>query len=342
MTGPAHQFYADARINMVCSQTPIALFLLFFSFFFSLLLSKLTMAQVMLSIGQRKRSPFASPAWDKIPWTKHPKAVKDELIDMMQELPELLEHIDKFKASTNDDQRRALEAHIMARCNEVRADLDAWAADRGDSLRRFDCFASIGPMQPPQNDAEFAFHHMTVIYWFLLGSVACIKSFFTSRQGQEQIPARPPGFYLRYTHGGGGGGDGAGAGSTPTPATSAAGSADESSSDQSVSETEHYLWESALYATKEVYAMPFFFTPDAGIAHSAAGLMSLAVMLRYYLHPASFCILGNEIEVLQGLYNIPIMGISIGQLLKRILGGFLPPLTANVDGPRLSHGLGWF
>ncbi|OAA80487.1 Zn(2)-C6 fungal-type DNA-binding domain protein [Akanthomyces lecanii RCEF 1005] len=321
-TGPAHQLYSDARINMV-----------------------------MLSMGQRKRSPFASPAWDKIPWKKHPKAVKDELIDMMQDVPEILEYIDEFKTSTDPQRRQDLEMLIMSRCNAVRADLDAWATDRGDSLQRFDCFANIGPIEPPKNDVEFAFHHMTTIYWFTAGMLACIKSFFTSRYGEERIPQRPPGWYTTY------GGAAAGTpASSSSPANnssygydddshspaSAASASSTTTTAPSVSVTEHYLWESAMYATREVYAMGFFFMPDAGVAHSAAGLMSLAVMLRYYLHPAAFCILGNEVEMVQGLYSTPILGIPIGQLLRRILGGHLPPLVANTDGPRMSHGLGWF
>ncbi|TQV95546.1 C6 zinc finger domain-containing protein [Cordyceps javanica] len=311
-SGPAHQLYSDARINMV-----------------------------MLSMGQRKRSPFASPAWDKIPWKKHPKAVKDELIDLLQDIPEILEYIEEFKVCTDLGRRQDLEMLIMSRCNEVRADLDAWAADRGDSLQRFDCFANIGPLEPPRNDAEFAFHHMTVIYWFTAGMVACIKSFFSSRQGAERIPERPPGWYATY-------GAGAAA-STPGSMTNSydyddanSPSSASTASTASVSATEHYLWESASYATREVYAMGFFFTPDAGVAHSAAGVMSMAVMLRYYLHPAAFCILGSEVEILQSLYKVPIMGVPIGQLLRRILGGQLPPLVTNINGPRISHGLGWF
>ncbi|KAM3483216.1 hypothetical protein MY8738_003411 [Beauveria namnaoensis] len=316
-SGPAHQLYSDARINMV-----------------------------MLSMGQRKRSPFASPAWDKIPWKKHPKAVKDQLIDLMQDIPEILEYVEEFKASADPQRRQDLEALIMSRSSEVRADLDAWAADRGDSLQRFDCFANTGPIEPPRNDAEFAFHHMTTIYWFTCGMLSCIRSFFSSRQGEERIPRRPPGWYATY--------GGAAAGtptSTTTTTTNSPGyddntnspsSASTTSTTASVSASEHYLWESAMNATREVYAMGFFFTPDAGVAHSAAGLMSLAVILRYYLHPAAFCLLGTEIEILQGLYATRILGIPIGQLLRRILGGHLPPLVANVDGPRVSHGLGWF
>ncbi|KAJ6782266.1 hypothetical protein PWT90_10559 [Aphanocladium album] len=314
-TGPAHQLYADARINMV-----------------------------MLSMGQRKRSPFASPAWDKIPWKKHPKAVKDELIDLMQDIPEILEYIEEFKASPDPYRRQELETLIMGRCNEVRADLDAWAADRGDSLQRFDCFAHAGPIEPPKNDVEFAFHHMTTIYWFTLGMTSCIKSFFTSQQGVERIPERPLGFYATYTGGSVG---------TPASTTSSydyddvnspasASTASTAPVQPGVSETEHYLWESAMYATRGVYAVRFFFTHDAGVAHSAAGLMSLAVLLRFYLHPATFCITGQEVEILESMYNIPILGIPIGQLLRRILGGHLPPLVANLGGPRVSHGLGWF
>ncbi len=292
-------------------------------------------------MGQRKRSPFASPAWDKIPWKKHPKAVKDELIDMMQDVPEILEYVDEFKTCTNSQRRQDLEMLIMSRCNEVRGDLDAWAADRGDSLQRFDCFAHTGPIEPPKNDVEFAFHHLTTIYWFTAGMISCIKSFFSSRQGEERIPERPPGWYATY---------GGAAAGTPSSTTnsyeyddgSSPSSASTPPTPASVSASEHYLWESAIYATREVHALRFFFAPDAGVAHSAAGLMSLAVMLRYYLHPAAFCILGNEIEILQSLYDIPILGIPIGQLLRRILGGHVPPLVANTNGPRVSHGLGWF
>ncbi|OAA66324.1 Zn(2)-C6 fungal-type DNA-binding domain protein [Cordyceps fumosorosea ARSEF 2679] len=312
-SGPAHQLYADARINMV-----------------------------MLSMGQRKRSPFATPAWDKIPWLKHPKAVKDELIDVMQDIPEILEYIEEFKVSKDAGRRRDLEMLIMSRSSEVQADLDSWAADRGDSLQRFDCFAHIGPLEPPRNDAEYAFHHMTTIYWFTAGMVSCIKSFFSSRQGEERIPERPPGWYANY----GGTGPGTPGSTTATNTTTHddndAQSPSSTSSTTGVSASEHYLWESAVYATREVYAMGFFLTPDAGVAHSAAGLMSLAVILRYYLHPAAFCILGNEVEILQSLYAVPILGIPVGQLLRRVLGGHLPPLVANLSGPRVSHGLGWF
>lgn len=299
-------------------------------------------------MGQRKRSPFSSPSWDKIPWKKHPKAVKDKLIDLMQEVPELLEYIEEFKASTDPLRRQELEAFIMGRCNEVRAGLDAWGAERGDAIHRFDRFANVGPLEPPRNDAEFAFHHLTTIYWFTIGTISCIKSFFTSRQGEERIPEREPGWYVNYE--GATTGTPSASAATPGSTTNTSEYNDEGQSPASsgkgtvppVSVTEHYLWESAVYATREVCAMHFFFAEDAGVAHSAAGLMSLAVLLRYYSHPASFCVLGNEVEILQSLYNIPIMGIPIGQLMRRILGGYLPPLVANIGGPKFSHGLGWF
>ncbi len=69
---------------------------------------------------------LASPEWKTIPWLKHPKMPKDMLIDILVEIPGLLEDLDRMRDCEDEDEREILEIDLRRRCSSYDRELQAW------------------------------------------------------------------------------------------------------------------------------------------------------------------------------------------------------------------------
>ncbi|CRG86047.1 hypothetical protein PISL3812_03050 [Talaromyces islandicus] len=57
----------------------------------------------VLAIRSRKKSVLSNPEWKTIPWECHPKSQKDKLLDILTEIPTLLEESDILSRSSSDE-----------------------------------------------------------------------------------------------------------------------------------------------------------------------------------------------------------------------------------------------
>jgi hypothetical protein len=60
--------------------------------------------QTVLAIRSRKKSVLSTPEWKIIPWELHAKTQKDRLLDILIEIPTLLEESDLLLRSSNETQ----------------------------------------------------------------------------------------------------------------------------------------------------------------------------------------------------------------------------------------------
>ncbi|KAK0623982.1 hypothetical protein B0T14DRAFT_191973 [Immersiella caudata] len=97
MDGDAHHVFADERAEMALS-----------------------------SILQRKRLALSASEWKSVPWSRIPKNMKDILIDVLVEIPGLVEDLDAVRLAKNSDARQALRADLEERCWQHHRDLRCW------------------------------------------------------------------------------------------------------------------------------------------------------------------------------------------------------------------------
>ncbi|KAK4166912.1 Sterigmatocystin biosynthesis regulatory protein [Cladorrhinum sp. PSN259] len=109
--GDSHDVFADERVDMSLS-----------------------------GILRRKRLVFSLPEWKSIPWQGVPRDMKDMLVDVLVDMPGLVEDFDKWEACTEPQTKETLRLALVERCWGLDRDLGAW----------FGIICSIvGPNDPP-------------------------------------------------------------------------------------------------------------------------------------------------------------------------------------------------
>ncbi|KAG8415508.1 hypothetical protein J3458_009348 [Metarhizium acridum] len=122
-----------------------------------------------------------------------PKSVKDELIDLVQELPAILEQVVAFRALERVGATKHLEARIIAQCNQLHRDSQTWTQRVPDVLT-FDYTPAKPPLLAPRDDAGISLLHLGEIYWIALMILYSVLNFFTQNEhkprGTEQSVAQ--------------------------------------------------------------------------------------------------------------------------------------------------------
>lgn len=151
-------------------------------------LTCLTPEQAILAMGQRHASPFNSQEWKTIPWSTQSPTSMDKLMDIMLEIPELLEQLDNFLQirESAGDRPRNLQAQISIRCQALETALSLWAKEMGTPVFRFDFSLQGLPLAEPKDDAEFALLHLCIVYWFNQMVVCSVASYIA--QPDETTP----------------------------------------------------------------------------------------------------------------------------------------------------------
>jgi len=74
----------------------------------------------------RKRILFNSPEWTAVPWVEIAKTPKDLLLDILVEIPALLEDLDLAIDCPDADRQRALRQQLIQNCWTVAGRLSDW------------------------------------------------------------------------------------------------------------------------------------------------------------------------------------------------------------------------
>ncbi|KAK4141925.1 uncharacterized protein C8A04DRAFT_13701 [Dichotomopilus funicola] len=106
IAGESHYIFADERVDMAMS-----------------------------AILQRKRFVLGNPEWKSAPWQQIPKDLKDVLVDVLVDMPDLVVLYDTMvHCQDNPSHQERLRAELHARCWESDRQLEAWfaAQEAGD------------------------------------------------------------------------------------------------------------------------------------------------------------------------------------------------------------------
>ena len=141
--GAAHELFVDARYNTVRGGR---------------VGDAADRRQALAAITRRKRCPLALPAWKTVPWEAADKSLKDKLIDILVDVPGLMEDVDAFKMG------RITREEILAAHQTVKKDLHAWEAEMGNRLTTYD-YTHKPELAPPRCDDDVALLHLSNVYW---------------------------------------------------------------------------------------------------------------------------------------------------------------------------------
>ena len=156
--GTAHYLFINCRLYLVRITA------------FSVLLAQvLILQQTTLHIRDRKSSPFSTSEWKTIPWTKTPKDTKNELIDILVELPAILQDIDELADTLHGLQGRhsSLYQSLLHKCSLCDSSLQIWASTSGATVIDFaqDLIASKRDIAMDRSSEAIAKAHLGLLYW---------------------------------------------------------------------------------------------------------------------------------------------------------------------------------
>ncbi|PGH05403.1 hypothetical protein GX51_02927 [Blastomyces parvus] len=102
ISGYLHQFFVDGRLHLTTS-----------------------------AVQARKRSILSNPEWKTIPWREIPKTPKDRLIDILVEIPTLLENLDISRACPDPEIQEFQRRDLLQTCWELEKELVNWRNELG-------------------------------------------------------------------------------------------------------------------------------------------------------------------------------------------------------------------
>ncbi|OAP63364.1 hypothetical protein AYL99_02591 [Fonsecaea erecta] len=146
---------------------------------------------VYADIHRRKRSIFSSSAWKSIPWSLHPKSPRDKLLDILIEVPGLLEDLESLLGCLSDDVERqmVLRQQLEEKCWAYHSQLQTWSATSGLSTVAFveDKITNRNQDSSEPSSEHFAMAHLGMLYWATCNIVHHVL-WYVAGKGRADLP----------------------------------------------------------------------------------------------------------------------------------------------------------
>lgn len=97
-------------------------------------------ADITTALLNRKPTFCGIPEWLSAPWERHPKTAFDRLLDIVSQIPALLERLDQLLALEPTVTRRAMAQDLLDNCLSVQEALERW---------HFTLYQTLYSSQPP-------------------------------------------------------------------------------------------------------------------------------------------------------------------------------------------------
>ncbi|KND88028.1 hypothetical protein TOPH_07313 [Tolypocladium ophioglossoides CBS 100239] len=273
---------------------------------------------VMLYFGQRVKSPLSTPEWRTVPWRHREKSVKDVLMDIMDDMPELFEQLDNIQSRKSGTNVDALRERLKVQCRETEVALNAWRRHVGVKLHRFDYTLTRSPIPPPSSDVEFALLHMTSLYWIaclvLYSTMIFVSKGIRPSNGLAKSDSESTSKPL----------DKHAAGLPPNPDLFAP------------------SMEPRMFASKIARSIHLFFEPSAGFVQSGSALFPLAIALRYFAVVEPSGQRSEEAKMLQRLLRQPFMGTYVGRFLEALERDAQSSKGQDADDKEMESKMWWY
>jgi hypothetical protein len=124
--------------------------------------------QIYPDIQNRKRSAFSSLRWKSVPWSLCPKGPKDELLDILVEIPGVLEELEDLLRCPSDQVERQtlLRQQLEQRCWLYDSQLQTWSTGSGLSAVAFvEVRVTNKSGEDSARSDDFAIAHLGMVYW---------------------------------------------------------------------------------------------------------------------------------------------------------------------------------
>ncbi|CCT74270.1 uncharacterized protein FFUJ_10316 [Fusarium fujikuroi IMI 58289] len=112
-------------------------------------------------ISRRKRSPYNNGWKQSQLWRSVTNSPLNQLIDILVEVPALLEDLDIFRETLNIE----LYNSILTRCHSCEVEILALGLGFGESLTTYDYTYTREPLPIPKNDDDLAVVYLSCYYW---------------------------------------------------------------------------------------------------------------------------------------------------------------------------------
>lgn len=114
----------------------------------------------MTALSTRKKSILSNIEWKTIPWTQHKKTAKDKLVDILLDIPALLENFDIMQSVIDPAEKQIMHHGLVIHAWSLDAQLTEW----------HNKFPIDFPHSTPSNSnsidlADLAAAHVATLYW---------------------------------------------------------------------------------------------------------------------------------------------------------------------------------
>ncbi|OJD13437.1 hypothetical protein AJ78_06110 [Emergomyces pasteurianus Ep9510] len=131
-SGYLHQFFVDGRLHLTTS-----------------------------AVQARKKIILSNPEWKTVPWSEIPKTPKDFLLDILVEIPTLLENLDIMRACPDPEIQKLQQYELLHACWELESEVTRWRFELGIT----DMTYSLDAEQSSFSFDYLAASHIMCLYW---------------------------------------------------------------------------------------------------------------------------------------------------------------------------------
>lgn len=241
--------------------------------------------------------PLSSTAWKTIPWTLEKKSSKDKLLDIMTDIPGLLEDLDLVRACTTPSLADEMRRRLFNNCQNLDRTLSCWTHEVGDTIKTFDYTATGIPLRRPNTSEEIALLHLSNLYWMLCVLLYSITNY-------AQMPTAPGGHPQGNMS------------ERPTPPRTSPAP----------------LEAATINAYKIARSVHFLFEAQSGVFGAHAAFFPLGVALRFLIATEPPYQLSDERTMLVELFERPFMGTFVGRFLENLQRDILPHGSKQIQG----------
>lgn len=157
--------------------------------------------QIYPYLQSHKRCPLGNLEWKTIPWSTHPKWPKDKLLDILIEVPGILEDMATLKTSSSQPEKRYfLRQALEDRCWLCDRQLLSWSTSCGEAIVAFvESLIAVQDLDDNSKESapastDLAMAHLGMIYWTTCNLLSQILSWLReaapSKEGTILLPPR--------------------------------------------------------------------------------------------------------------------------------------------------------
>ncbi|KAJ6783309.1 hypothetical protein PWT90_02544 [Aphanocladium album] len=259
--------------------------------------------EVVGDIAKRRRSKLAEPAWKSVPWQRQDKSLKDKLVDILMDIPGLLEDLDMVKSIEEPQSKEMMRQRVLLACKRCHDELTAWEDEVGEDLLVYDYVASGLPLPVPRTDIDTALLQITSLYWvvgiLLYSTIGILRLEAPPTQTPPPQDSQPS--YL----------------SPPASVSSGVSSGIPSPSPSAACQIESGRRNPKICAYKIAHSVHLFWEPAAGAFGNHIGLFPLGVAMRFLasIEPIET---SEPYQMMRQLFYRPFLGTHIGTFLSNL------------------------